>query len=783
MSSSYLAAFATDNLFVAPGVGTRTYHVSGRPVSLLDYVISSVPFVDFAAGPCFGAQHFPVVFELVIPLSSVPSNMQPRPSNFFFNDFDVVRLQTVFEVELRLVREMVNPSPQFLFARIMNLLHNQGQVNRQSVIPYSESWQFFLSDRDRQGIADITEQERTISLRIQGGPGQISDAEVREFYGRYRALFESLKAKASAKMWVAYKDKGKDRTQAWKLLKRIRGSSRAVPIEPGKLLEHFKKIFFNSSRPLSVQYPTISHRPVFGPFLPGDYDLHEPFSRDELDDALKNLNVDAGVGPGRVSSKWIVRIFDTDGSKDYLLFFFNQCFLWGACPIEWSESELFVIYKGKGDIRDPTNYRAINLLDDFYRLYSRLIYKRLTAWAARYDYFSSAQFGFRPNSGTLEAVLSLQTLTRSWMVRTGQPVYCVFVDIKKAFPSVDRVMLIDLLHRLGLPGPLVRALASTFHLNECRLRIEGFLSEAFPVNLGVREGDIDSPPMFNLVYGEILRRCSLDLLDEGAFLSRGSRVRGVAYADDLAALCVFPPLLQDVLVDVSDAMLPFNLRINAGKTLVMTFLPHRRLIPIINVVEWQAFFVEGEWIHESPEFKYLGIFLDIMCDSESHVVNCFKKAKQAAIQIGRLCRQLEITNFSQLRSYFFSFVVSQFHGQQVVTFPPEDYEVVLMLFFCSALSLPIGYPRAIFFYFVGALEFQVILWVHSSFKHNKSRRGYDFFKRMRVRMVSCDRCFLRTGDFISSGSFVGIQTSNICTKPFFRPVLSLNSIFLIHKTI
>jgi hypothetical protein len=69
----------------------------------------------------------------------------------------------------------------------------------------------------------------------------------------------------------------------------------------------------------------------------------------------------------------------------------------------------------------------------------------------------------------------------------------VFVDIKKAFPSVDRSMLIDLLHRLGLAGPMVKAIASTFQFNTCRLKIDGHLSERFPVNMGVREGDIESP--------------------------------------------------------------------------------------------------------------------------------------------------------------------------------------------------------------------------------------------------------------------------------------------------
>ncbi len=490
------------------------------------------------------------------------------------------------------------------------------------------------------------------------------------------------------------------------MLKRIRGTSRAVPIEPGKLLQHFQTIFFDSARPLSVQYPTLDQEPVYGPFFEPDYHLGDRFSITELNDALRKLNKEAGVGPGRVSSKWVVKIFSTDGSKNYLLFLFNQCFLWGSCPSQWSYSELFVIYKGKGDISDPNNYRAINLLDDFYRIYSRLIYKRLTSWASRYNYFSQAQFGFRPNSGTLEAVFSLQTIVRAWHMVTNQPVSCVFLDIKKAFPSVDRVQLIDLLHRLGLPGPMVKALASTFALNECRLRIEGYLTETFPVNLGVREGDIDSPPLFNLVYGEILRVCDLDLLDESVLVPNARRAVGIAYADDLAGLGLAGEPLQECLLDIATAMFPFNLKINAGKTQEIIFLPARRMIPIPEVNPFVHLYVEREWIEIVQEFKYLGIHLDFAVDTSSHIEVCFKRAKQAAIQIGQLCNQLRIVDFSRLRTYFFSFVVSQFHGYQIVTFPESQYEQVLMMFFRNCFSLPTGFPRAIFYYFAGSLEFQ-----------------------------------------------------------------------------
>jgi hypothetical protein len=673
--------------------------------------------------PCFGAQHFPVSFELDLPDATRPHALEERPANFHFNHFDILRVQTALEIELRLMAAMDNPSPQFMLSRLTRMLHNQGRINRQALVPASESWQFFLTDNDRIAIVELEIEEKRISECIQSGSGGISDREVREFYQNYRASFENWKRKASEKMWESNRDRSRNHGQTWKLLKRIRGGSRAVPIEPGKLLRHFQTIFFDPSRPLSIHYPTLDQEPVYGPFLEQDYHLSNRFSIDELNEGLRSLNKDAGVGPGRVSSKWVVKIFSTDGAKEYLLLLFNQCFLWGACPNEWSHSELFVIYKGKGDMSDPNNYRAINLLDDFYRLYSRLLYKRLTGWAARYNYFSQAQFGFRPSSGTLEAVISLQTIIRAWHLRSNQPVSCVFLDIKKAFPSVDRVELIRLLHRLGLPGPMVKALASTFSMNVCRLRVEGYLTEPFPVNLGVREGDIDSPPLFNLVYGEILRVCDLDLLDETVFSPNLSKAIGIAYADDLAGLGISGEPLQDCLFAISEAMLPFNLRVNAGKTQELIFLPARRTIPISDVIPFTNFFVEDEWLEVVTEFKYLGIHLDFSVDTSAHLDICFKRAKQAAVQIGRLCNQLRIVDFSRLRTYFFSFVVSQFHGYQIVTFPEAHYEQVLMLFFRNCLSLPVGFPRAIFYFLVGSLEFsaqQIIARFRFFQKHARS---------------------------------------------------------------
>jgi hypothetical protein len=127
---------------------------------------------------------------------------------------------------------------------------------------------------------------------------------------------------------------------------------------------------------------------------------------------------------------------------------------------------------------------------------------------------------------------------------------------------------------------MVKAISSTFCLNSGRLKIEGHLSESFPVNMGVREGDIEPPPLFNLVYGVILRSCNLDCLPDDIFEGSPLRILGIAYADDLAAFGFDTASLQFGLDNMVKVMKPFNLLPNAGKTQVLVFVTPRRLFPV-----------------------------------------------------------------------------------------------------------------------------------------------------------------------------------------------------------
>ncbi len=100
----------------------------------------------------------------------------------------------------------------------------------------------------------------------------------------------------------------------------------------------------------------------------------------------------------------------------------------------------------------------------------------------------------------MHAVFHLQKIIRSRLVSNMNPVLGVFLHIKKAFPSVDTEKLIDLLHDLGHPALMAREIASTFAFNVCRLHFGFFVFNKLPINMGVQEGDIESPPLFKSLW-------------------------------------------------------------------------------------------------------------------------------------------------------------------------------------------------------------------------------------------------------------------------------------------
>lgn len=156
------------------------------------------------------------------------------------------------------------------------------------------------------------------------------------------------------------------------------------------------------------------------------------------------------------------------------------------------------------------------LLDAFY-------VKRLEVGIEEKGLISVNQFGFRNLKGTTHAVTRLVDVILESRAE-GQTVSVVFVDLKKAFDSVDHRLLIERLRSLGIHQDIVdyfqsflvgRRFVSSRLMRSADEELRGF--QVHKVDCGVLQGSISGPVLFSLFIDSVLRGLLV-----------------IAFADDLA---------------------------------------------------------------------------------------------------------------------------------------------------------------------------------------------------------------------------------------------------------
>jgi len=313
----------------------------------------------------------------------------------------------------------------------------------------------------------------------------------------------------------------------------------------------------------------------------------------------------------------------------------------GIFPDMLKLAKVIPLFKG-GDQCSPNNYRPISILPIFDKVIEKLMHSRLISFLNKHNTLNSSQYGFQKKRSTTQAILDMLSHVSN-ATTDKSPSCCIFLDLAKAFDTVNHNILLHKLNHYGIRGKINDWFRSYLSNRTQSVSVLQYSSPPLEISCGVPQGSILGPLLF-IIYINDIQNASKNF-------------KLIQFADDT---CLFlseknAELLKisanNELVKISDWLVSNALSINLKKSNFLYFRNN-------NHPQELGLQLMGTPIDQKQVIKYLGVQIDDKLNWNYHI-NLVKQKVSQGIGILKKVKFLIPPNF--MSNIYSSFIQSHLY--------------------------------------------------------------------------------------------------------------------------